>query len=153
MVEQLIETWNIHNRVNLYLLAAIPPDALGVVSSLKGRTVFQLFAHIHNVRLMWLKEAGPELLDGLDKVEGTSGTHEQLSAALESSGKAVEMLLRTSFEASGRVRGFKPHAAAFLGYLIAHDAHHRGQMTMILKALGLPLDNKTDYGMWEWGVR
>src|SRR5687767_7336248 len=106
MEEQLIETWNIHNRVNLYLLAAIPPEALGVISSLKGRTVFQLFAHMHNVRLMWLKEAAPELLEGLEKVEGTSGTHAQLSAALEGSGKAVEALLRKSFENDGRIRGF-----------------------------------------------
>ena len=153
MDEQLIETWNIHNRINLYLLAAIPLDALGTVSSLKARTAFQLFAHMHNVRLMWLKEAGPELMAGLEKVEGTSGSPDDLITALERSGSAVEALLRKSFESGGRVRGFKPHAAAFLGYLIAHEAHHRGQMTMILKALGLPLDNKTDYGMWEWGVR
>jgi uncharacterized damage-inducible protein DinB len=51
------------------------------------------------------------------------------------------------------VKGFKPHAVGFLGYLIAHEAHHRGQATLILKALGSPLDNKADYGMWEWGVR
>jgi len=153
MDEQIIETWNIHNRINLYLLAAIPPDALGALSSLKGRTAFQLYAHLHNVRLMWLKEAGPELLAGLEKVEGTTGTHEHLSAAFEASGNAIEALLRSSLETGGRVRGFKPHAVAFMGYLIAHEAHHRGQLTMILKALGLPLDTKTDYGMWEWGVR
>src|SRR5687768_18621909 len=104
MEEQLIETWNIHNRVNLYLLAAIPPDALGVVSSLNGRTVFQLFAHMHNVRLMWLKEAAPELLEGLVKVEGASGTHEQLGSELEGSGAAVGTRLRKRFDSEGRIR-------------------------------------------------
>jgi uncharacterized damage-inducible protein DinB len=153
MEEQLIETWNIHNRINLYLLAALAPEVLGVVSPLKGRTVFQLFAHMHNVRLMWLKASAPELLEGLEKLEGSTGTHDQLRAALEASGGAVEALLRKGFAEGGRIKGFKPHAAGFLGYLVSHESHHRGQMTITLKALGHPLDNKTDYGMWEWGVR
>lgn len=153
MEEQLIESWRIHNRVNLYLLAAIPSEALGSVSSLKGRTVFQLFAHMHNVRLMWLQASAPELMEDLEKVDGTDGTHDRLKIALEASSRAIEALLRKAFAEGGRVKNFKPHAAGFLGYLMSHEAHHRGQMTMILKALGQPLDNKTDYGMWEWGVR
>src|SRR5207249_2088428 len=153
MEEQLIETWNIHNRINLYVLAAIPADALGVVSSLKGRSAFQMFAHIHNVRLMWLQPSAPELMEGLRKIEGTNGAHDTLTQALEASGKAVEALLRRAFAEGGRVKGFKPHAVGFLGYLISHESHHRGQLTINLKALGVPLDNKTDYGMWEWGMR
>jgi uncharacterized damage-inducible protein DinB len=51
----LCETWDIHNRINLYLLAAIPDDALSASMSARGRTVYGLFAHIHNVRLMWLQ--------------------------------------------------------------------------------------------------
>jgi uncharacterized damage-inducible protein DinB len=154
--DQIIETWNIHNRINFYLLEALAPEVLGVVSPLKGRTVFQLFAHMHNVRLMWLKASAPELLEGqegLEKLEGNSGTHDQLRAALEASGRAVEALLRNSFAEGGRVKGFKPHAVGFFSYLVSHESHHRGQMTITLKALGHPLDNKTDFGMWEWGVR
>ena len=153
MDEQLIETWNIHNRLNLYLLAAISPDVLGAVSTLKGRTVYQLFAHMHNVRLMWLNASAPELVGSLVKVEGSAGTHDQLREALTASASAIESLLRASFAQGGRVKGFKPHAVAFHGYLLSHEAHHRGQITLVLKALGHPLDNKTDYGMWEWGVR
>ena len=33
MDEQLIETWNIHNRINLYLLDAIPDEALDAAGS------------------------------------------------------------------------------------------------------------------------
>jgi uncharacterized damage-inducible protein DinB len=151
--EQLIETWQIHNRINFYLLAAIPAELMGQVPSPKGRTVYQLFAHMHNVRLMWLKASAPELTEGLEKLEGTSGTPEQLRRALEASGAAIEQLLRTSFASGGRVKGFKPHAVAFAAYLVSHESHHRGQMTWTLKLLGHPLDNKTDYGMWEWGTR
>jgi hypothetical protein len=44
MEEQLIETWSIHDRINRYLLQAIPADALGSVLGPKHRTVYQLFS-------------------------------------------------------------------------------------------------------------
>ncbi len=153
MEDQLIETWNIHNRVNLYLLQAVPTAALGAALAPKHRTVYQLFAHMHNVRLMWLKSAGPELLAGLEKLDSTDGDKTGLARALTASGKAIEALLRKSVAAGGRVKGFKPHAVAFLGYLIAHESHHRGQIGWTLKGTGHPLDQKTSYGLWEWGVR
>jgi uncharacterized damage-inducible protein DinB len=154
MEEQLVETWSIHDRIHRYLLDAIPPEALGCVSASKGRTVAEQLAHVHNVRLMWLGSAAPELLDGLQKIEkGSAADKETLSAALMASGQAVEALLRKSFASGGRIKGFKPHAAAFLGYLISHESHHRGQIVLTLKQAGHPVDKKTAYGLWEWGAR
>ncbi|HEX2092167.1 MAG TPA: DinB family protein [Longimicrobiaceae bacterium] len=154
MEEQLLDTWRIHDRINLYLLDAIPPEALGAVSASKGRTVGEQFAHLHNVRLMWLRQAAPELLEGVDKVEkDTAGDRDLLRRSLEASSSAIEALLRQSVESGGRVKGFKPHAVAFLGYLISHESHHRGQIALTLKQAGHPLDRKVAYGIWEWGVR
>jgi uncharacterized damage-inducible protein DinB len=153
MEEQLVDTWNIHNRINLYLLKAIPAEAVGSALAAKHRTVYQLFGHIHNVRLMWLKASAPELLAGLEKIEGTDGDKEDLARSLEASGKAVDGLLRKAIAAGGKVKGFKPHVVAFLGYLISHESHHRGQIGWTLKNTGRPLDQKTAYGLWEWGVR
>ena len=154
MEDQLVETWNIHDRIHRYLLDAIPPEALGCVSASKGRTVAEQLAHVHNVRLMWLGSAAPELLEGLQKIEkGMAMDKEALATALTASGKAVEALLRKSFAGGGRIKGFKPHAAAFLGYLISHESHHRGQIVLTLKQAGHPIDKKTAYGIWEWGVR
>jgi uncharacterized damage-inducible protein DinB len=153
MEDQLIETWNIHDRINRYLLKAVPEDALDCALEPKHRTIYQLFAHMHNVRLMWLKSAAPELLAGLAKLEGETGDKEAVAAALESSGEAIAALLRKGLAAGGKVKGFKPHAVAFLGYLIAHESHHRGHIGWTLKNTGHPLDQKTAYGLWEWGVR
>ena len=153
MYDQLIQTWNIHDRINRYLLDAIPAEALGAALAPKHRTVGQLFAHIHNVRLMWLKPNGAELLEGVAKLEGHALDKKTLSAALSASGKAIEALLRKSIAAGGKVKGFKPHVVAFVGYLVSHESHHRGQIGWTLKNTGHALSQKVAYGMWEWGVR
>ena len=154
MTNQLVETWAIHDRINLYLLEAVDPQSLSSHSASKGRSVGEQFAHVHNVRLMWLKSAAPELLEGLNKIENDQATDKKLLAkSLSESGKAIGALLEQSLEAGGKVKGFKPHAAAFLGYLISHESHHRGQITLSLKQAGKPLDKKISYGLWEWGVR
>lgn len=67
--DQLLESWDIYNRVNLFLLDTIEPEHLAVVSASRGRSVGEQFAHLHNGRLMWLKQAGPELIGLLRKVE------------------------------------------------------------------------------------
>jgi uncharacterized damage-inducible protein DinB len=152
--EKLLETWAIHDRINVYFLDAIPADALGASLSPKGRTVYDLFAHIHNVRLLWLKSASADLLDGLAKIETKSvGDQTNLRDSLAASGRAISELLKRAFAGDGKIKGFKPHAVAFLGYLISHESHHRGQAGWALKFSGHPLDQKTAYGLWEWGVR
>ncbi len=148
-----LETWDIHNRINLYLLEAVEPATLNSLSASKGRTVGEQFAHIHNVRLMWLKSAAPDLLAGLDKLEKEEARDKKaIAKSLAASGAAIRSLLERG-QSEGKVKGFKPHAAAFLGYLISHESHHRGQIALSLKQAGHPLDKKIAYGIWEWGVR
>lgn len=150
----LVETWQIHDRINLYLLDAIDDASLDSHSASKGRTVGQQFAHLHNVRLMWLKTAAPELTKTVVKIENDQANDRKLlGKSLVDSGAAISTLLTNALEAGGKVKGFKPHASAFLGYLISHESHHRGQIALSLKQAGKPLDKKIGYGMWEWGVR
>ena len=150
----IVETWRINDRINVYLLDAVEPTSLNAYTASKGRSVGEQFAHIHNVRLMWLKSAAPALLEGLAKIEKEQAVDKKLlRKSLTDSGKAIGVLLANSLETDGKVKGFKPHAAAFLGYLISHESHHRGQIALSLKQAGKPLDKKIAYGIWEWGVR
>lgn len=154
MIKEMVETWNIHNRVNLYLLDAVSPKALDSVSASKGRTVAEQFAHIHNVRLMWLKEAAPELLGDLKKIEKDEGVDKKLlTKSLKASGAAIAALLEEKLGENGRIKNFKPHPTAFFGYIISHESHHRGQLVLTLKQAGHPIDKSVGYGMWEWGTR
>ena len=154
MYEHLIETFQINNRINLYLLEAIDEQYLAdLYTGSKGRSAGKQWAHLHNVRLMWLKAAAPELMEGLSKAEEADAlTKKLLKDALIRSGKAIEELFRKAAK-EGKIRGFKPHPTAFLGYLLAHEAHHRGQIIICLKQNGHMVDQKTQFGIWEWGVR
>ncbi|HEV2034989.1 MAG TPA: DinB family protein [Candidatus Dormibacteraeota bacterium] len=150
---QLLETWEIHARTVLYVLAGVGPAALAPTTDLKGRSAGSQFAHIHNVRLMWLQAAAPDLLSGLEKFGKEQALDKALlTAALERSRQAIGELLARALD-SGRIKGFKPHPTAFLGYLIAHESFHQGDIGVRLTASGHPLDQKIAYGMWEWGTR
>lgn len=152
-MQQLIETWHINNRIHLYLLDAISEEYLADLSSSKGRNVGQQFAHIHNVRLMWLKASAPDLLKGLSTLDKeTKLTKALLADNLSKSADAIAALLQKGFD-EGKVKNFKPHPAAFFGYLISHEGHHRGQIMLALKQSGHAVDKKVQYGLWEWGSR
>ncbi len=154
MSDALVETWNIHNRIHLYELDALSADALAGTASSKGRSVGEMFAHIHNVRLDWLKASAPEWMAGLEKIPKENMQDKALlKNALVASGEAIAGLIETSIARGGQVKGFKPHVTAFVGYMISHESYHRGEIGIALAQSGHTLDKKIAYGMWEWGTR
>lgn len=154
MNNELIETWQINGRIVLYLLENIETEWFSDVSVSKGRTVGEQFAHLHNVRLMWLKSAAPELLEGLEKFEkGINLNKEILNVSLTKSSDAISKLIENGIANNGKIKGFKPHATAFVGYIISHESHHRGQILLSLKQSGRKMSKSVNFGLWEWGTR
>lgn len=86
-----------------------------------------------------------------DRSEGAPD-HDLLASSLRASGEAIATLLTRGLE-SGRIKGFKPHATAFAGYLIAHESSHRGEIGVALTQSNHRLPDKIAYGLWEWGSR
>jgi uncharacterized damage-inducible protein DinB len=151
--QSLLTAFDTNDRINQYLIDNLPAESWRAEPPEgKGRTIAAIVSHIHNVRVMWLKAAakGSEIPEQLDR---TSVTAAQASIALEQSRAALAAVLKSALEKDGGVKGFKPDVAGFFGYLIAHDAHHRGQVCMLARQLGHALPQKAMFGMWEWGTR
>ena len=149
VVDSLLAAFATNNRINEFLIRAVPDAAWrNKPPGGKGRTIAAMAAHIHNVRVMWLKSAAQDLPLPA-KLEGEDCTKEDAIRALDESWRALEAVLRDSLSGTGAIRGFKPDAGSFLGYLLAHDAHHRGQITML--ATRFLRARATDCGSGERG--
>lgn len=149
--DALLAAFDTNDRINQYLLENLP--VLGWRANPpggSGRTLAAIVAHMHNVRVMWLKAAKGRIPEQLER---TSVTPAQAKKALVESRTALREVIEAALNTDGRIKSFRPDVAGFVGYLIAHDAHHRGQITMLARQLGHPISQKTMFGMWEWGVR
>jgi uncharacterized damage-inducible protein DinB len=148
----LLNAFNTNNRINQYLIDGLPHGVWKAKPPEgKGRTVAAIVAHMHNVRVMWLKATKADDIPA--QLEKSTVTPAQALRAMESSRHALSVLIDRAIAADGRIKGFRPDVAGFLAYLIAHDAHHRGQITMLARQLGSPIPQKVMFGMWEWGQR
>jgi uncharacterized damage-inducible protein DinB len=153
LAEALLTSFETNDRINQFMIENLPGEAWRAEPPEgKGRTIAAVVAHLHNVRVMWLKAAskGSKIPEQLDR---TSVTPAQAMKALEQSRTALSAVLKSALDSDGRVKGFRPDVAGFFGYLIAHDAHHRGQICMLARQVGHPLPQKAMFGMWEWGTR
>lgn len=150
--EALLNAFDINDGINRYMIENLSGEAwTAKAPDGKGRTIAAIVAHMHNVRVMWLKAAkADEIPEQLDRA---SVNPAEAVRGLEGSRKALHALIRRALESDGRIKNFRPDVASFVGYLIAHDAHHRGQVAMLARQVGHPLPQKAMFGMWEWGSR
>jgi len=148
---QVLETWRRHNEILLLLLAAIPAKGMTALpAGSRGRTVALQFAHVDHVRRGWLSyfETGKRpKLPRDDKANPPNKP--QLKKTLRDSARKVEAFLSDCIQTDAVPKRFSDHALRWMGYLIAHESHHRGQIALALKQSGLRLPEKVSMdGLW-----
>ena len=150
--EQLIEAWRTNNRINLFMIEKISREGMKCTLSKRGgRDVARQFAHLHFVRIYQLEGRAKDLATGLVKFESkVSPTKAQLRKALTASGTAVEQFLGEVFDGAPKRRGFRKGIFTTLGYFIAHESHHRGNILLTLKECGYNLNKDDRYAIWGW---
>jgi len=150
--KSLLETFAINEKANQLLLSHVADAAWQAPPpSGKGRSIADIASHIHNVRLMWLSAADKSGKHPA-KLDTNKAARAHVQAALKASAAAIHTLLAKALDdPAGKVPHFKPDVVAFVGYLISHDSHHRGQIAMLARQVGHPVPTKTGFGLWEWG--
>ncbi|MCP4571556.1 MAG: hypothetical protein GY838_04330 [bacterium] len=142
-----------NHEVGLYVLESIPDADLEHRYDKRTRTVRAQFAHLHNVRVYHLQRRGKAFLGGLTAFgRGAEPGRGDIVAALAASATAMAAFL-AAVEEKGKVSSWHGPPASFLGYLTAHEAHHRALVILTLRLAGAKLSKDVVYGMWNWSKK
>jgi uncharacterized damage-inducible protein DinB len=150
MSADLLDCWRLNNAINLRLIDAISDAGMkSTMSARGGRDVARQFVHLHNVRWAWLSMAGADLMKGVKKMNTKiPPTKAQLKASHTASCEGIGRWIATAVDAGVKMKNFAGGPYKALGYFLAHDAHHRGNILLTLKLSGHKVDTKTQYGIW-----
>jgi uncharacterized damage-inducible protein DinB len=160
----------VNDRMNQILIEHLDPAAwkakLPVKSEAKPpskpsgqvRTIAAIFTHMHNVRCKWIRLTAPHLKvppqlnrahctpqqarEGL--AESATRCAEMLAEALDGSGGSIEKFHRDGWAPAW------PVGPEMFWYMLAHEAHHRGQVCMLAHQLGFPFPHAVADGTWNW---
>ena len=157
-----VRTFAANERMNQMLIEHLDPAVWRASPPGKVRSIAAIFTHMHNVRTKWIRLTAPHLKVP-KQLNRANCTPQQARAGLaESAARCAEMLAEAlggdGDGRGGRIQTFRrdgwakpwPGGVEMLGYLISHEAHHRGQGCMLAHQLGFPLAQEVTSGMWNW---
>jgi len=157
--EGLAEAFVVSDAMNQLVLEHLDPRAWRTKPPGEGaRPIVAIVTHMHNMRRKWIRLSAPHIKLPVE-LDRARCTPKQARAALADSARRCAEMIREGLEgAKGRVPKFHrdgwapkwPAGAAMFTYMVAHDAHHRGQVCMVAHQMGYKLPMEVNYGMWVW---
>jgi len=158
----ILESWRTSCGVTAFLVARLPAVLWDErIPGAPARTVRMVAAHFHNSRARWIRTLGREHgIAAPALVDVRRVRRAQLLAALRASARGIEALLRLGLANGGVVppsrgytwRNLPLDVGHVLAYFVAHEGHHRGQLVLVARQLGLRLPPHVTNGLWQWSA-
>ena len=152
-----VQIFAANDRLNQILIEHLDPAAWRAKPPGKARPIAAIFTHMHNVRCKWVRLTAPHLKVPR-QLNRNHSTPQQVRAGLAESAARCAVMLAEALGGGGRVQTFRrdgwaqawPVGPEMLCYMLAHEAHHRGQVCMLAHQLGFRLPNNVGSRMWNW---
>ncbi len=159
----LLAAWATSSGTTAYLIAHLPERVWPLTPpGVSRRSIRAIAAHLHNARCSWIKTLGQEHgIRAPAHVNHRTVSRAQLLRALPSSSRGIGSLLRLGWAEGGRLptskryvwRNLPLDVGHVLAYFVAHEAHHRGQLVLGMRLLGVRLPRDVEAGLWQWRTR
>jgi uncharacterized damage-inducible protein DinB len=156
-----LAAWETNNRITEFFFENLPDHLWSQkIPGAPLRTVRMIAGHIHNARCMWIKMIGKQYGIKFPKsVDRRQVNRRNLLHALKQSNKGIIELLKIGLDNKGFLNvnatwaNIPSDVIHFMTYMIAHEAHHRGQIVFVARALGHRLSPEITNGLWQWKKR
>ena len=161
--DTILNTWRTSNRVTVFLIEHLSAELWSAaIPGAPRRAIRMIAGHLHNSRCMWIRTLG--LKQGIPvprSVDRRRVARRELVPALQRSSRGILQLLTLACDQGGSItapstyiwRNLPLDVGHVLGYFVAHEGHHRGQIVMAARALGYRLPPPVTAGLWQWTKR
>jgi DinB family len=158
--EIILPAWETNARVTRLFVTSLPASIWDqAIPGAPHRTPRMIAGHLHNARCMWVRTLGrPHGIRVPRSVDRRLVKKADLVRALGHSTVAIRELLRLGCARGGRIpptpayvwRNLALDVGHVLTYFVAHEGHHRGQLTLLARQVGVPLPATARKDLWQW---
>jgi uncharacterized damage-inducible protein DinB len=147
---ELIEAFRRSGQASEYLASVVPAAIWRLPPpAARGRTIAAIVAHMQSVRRTFARMGG--VRPGPPALDQRRVNPAEACRALRQSTEDLAGLFELAL-GSGRprVKGLPRRVVDMLTYLMQHDAHHRGQICTLARALGHEFRGDDTMRLWGW---
>ncbi len=164
LAQSAVQIFAANDRMNQMLIEHLNPAAWRAKPPGNTRTIAAIFTHMHNVRAKWIRLTAPHLKVPPQLHRARCTPPQARKGLAQSAARCADMLAEafgappTLENRRGRIHKFHrdrwappwPVGPEMLCYMLAHEAHHRGQVCMLAHQLGFKFPHAIADGIWNW---